>query len=569
MNNQIIDQVLYNQKLAIDDLLQDLQKFAIQINKPELHSKIRTIQKNTNEPFLLVIVGEVKAGKSSFINAIIQEQICKTDVEPCTDVIQQIVYSEEQFEIEISPTLRKIGLPIDILKTLSIVDTPGTNTILENHQEITENYIPNSDLVFFVFFAKNPYHKTAWELLDYVSEQWRKKVVFILQQSDLTKPEELSRNTQRVKEYASQRHIESPIVFATSAELENNGNEEGSGFREVRGFINDMVTGGETYKIKLKSISDRTQNVIDELDDELKSIQRQLELDKSSVERIKTKLAVGEKKSQDEISKLVDKLAANYDRVAEQIKSDFSAGFTFPKLINKSVVGTFNKNASIQAWIDQIKAKYEPELQISLEETLKDGTLHFLGDIKNLIDSLIQDLNTIQNYSSNSHLSIRVIERRHEVFEDVKQKASKLLEDADFINSLKSNASGVATNILGGGAVTVIAGLFIMGITEIVIFDLIGAAFAGVGILVSGGALYIKKRMIISKIGQKLESDKTKLISDINQQINFNSTLIYEEIKRVFRDLDDYVEKEEEGLEPILKDYRTIQSKAKDLLVIS
>ena len=55
MNNQIIDQVLYKQKLAIDDLLQDLQKFASQINKPELQSKIRTIQKNSNEPFLLVI----------------------------------------------------------------------------------------------------------------------------------------------------------------------------------------------------------------------------------------------------------------------------------------------------------------------------------------------------------------------------------------------------------------------------------------------------------------------------------------------------------------------------------
>ncbi|NEO63812.1 MAG: hypothetical protein F6J98_26645 [Moorea sp. SIO4G2] len=160
------------------------------------------------------------------------------------------------------------------------------------------------------------------------------------------------------------------------------------------------------------------------------------------------------------------------------------------------------------------------------------------------------------------------MERRHEVFEDVKQKASKLLEDTEFINTLKSNASGVATNLLGGAAVTVIAGLF-MAITEIVILDLIGAAFAGVGILVSGGALYLKRKMIISKISKKIDSEKTKLISDINQQLNLKCTLIYEEIKRVFGDLDDYVEKEEEGLGPILKDYRTIQSKAKDLLVIS
>ena len=118
--------------------------------------------------------------KSSFINALLQSDICKTAADPCTDMIQQIVYSEKRFEQPINQYLRKIGLPNEILKTLSVVDTPGTNTVVDNHQEITQEFIPNSDLIFFVFFAKNPYTRSAWELLDYVNTEWRKKVVFCI-----------------------------------------------------------------------------------------------------------------------------------------------------------------------------------------------------------------------------------------------------------------------------------------------------------------------------------------------------------------------------------------------------
>ena len=73
---------------------------------------------------------EVKAGKSSFVNALLEAEVCATDIEPCTDSIQQIVYAQEKFVREVEPNLRKIGLPIEILKDISIVDTPGTNTVI-------------------------------------------------------------------------------------------------------------------------------------------------------------------------------------------------------------------------------------------------------------------------------------------------------------------------------------------------------------------------------------------------------------------------------------------------------
>jgi ribosome biogenesis GTPase A len=106
-----------------------------------------------------VIVGEIKAGKSSFVNALLQagKDICKVAPSPMTDTIQLITYGEEEAIEHVNAHFTRITQPVDILKEIAIVDTPGTNSIVEHHQEITERFIPHSDLIVFVFEAKNPY----------------------------------------------------------------------------------------------------------------------------------------------------------------------------------------------------------------------------------------------------------------------------------------------------------------------------------------------------------------------------------------------------------------------------
>ncbi|MEL6131204.1 MAG: dynamin family protein, partial [Cyanobacteria bacterium J06628_4] len=225
----IIDRQLQTYRSALAQLLQQMQTLASGINNSDLAQTTDSLRRSIDEPFLFVVVGEVKAGKSSFVNALLEAEVCATDIAPCTDSIQQIVYADVETSQQMEPHLRKIGRPIDILREISIVDTPGTNSLVTGHQVITERYIPNSDLTFFVLFAKNPYQKSAWDFLDYVSVDWRKKVVFILQQADLLRPEHLKTNVQQVRDYAIQKQITAPMVFATSAELELEGDYETSG----------------------------------------------------------------------------------------------------------------------------------------------------------------------------------------------------------------------------------------------------------------------------------------------------------------------------------------------------
>jgi ribosome biogenesis GTPase A len=426
MSSQIVDEALQDYRSHLGNLLYSVQLLAADINHTKLRETVENLRKNINEPFLFVVVGEVKAGKSSFINALLQAEVCETDIEPRTDAIQQIVYSDEQFVQQIEPNLRKIGLPLEILKDISIVDTPGTNTIIQEHQIITERYIPNSDLTFFVLFAKNPYQKSAWDFLDFVSAEWRKKVVFILQQADLLRPADLEKNIERVKEYANQKQIKSPTIFATSAERELNY-EESSGFSEVRDYIKDMVSTGESYKIKLRSVSGTTEKIIDALAGDIQGLQAQLEADKRTTESIKQKIEAGKTRSRYEIDNLVDRLVGRYDSISTRIKQEFRESLSVFTVIRRSFAGIFNKDASMQTWIEQFKERCQRELKSSLEEVSNEGAQHFVDGVRQLLEGLTQDLNTIQTTQiQSSSISIKILERRQEVIESVKCKVNRL-----------------------------------------------------------------------------------------------------------------------------------------------
>src|SRR4029077_9342038 len=172
---------------------------------------------NIREPLLFVVVGEVKAGKSSLINALFGQEIAKADVLPATDRVCIFRYAREEKQVEVSPKLVESHLPVDFLRDFNIVDTPGTNTMVAEHQTITENFVPRADLILFVFSVVNPWTQSAWEFLKFVQKKWLKNVVFVLQQADLRDPKEIEVIRRHLQETAMQRLGVNIPVFAVSA----------------------------------------------------------------------------------------------------------------------------------------------------------------------------------------------------------------------------------------------------------------------------------------------------------------------------------------------------------------
>ena len=567
MDNLIVAPALVQYQSSLDNLLKRLQVFATDINNQQLQVTIRNLRANINEPFLFVVVGEVKAGKSSFVNALLQSDICKTAADPCTDVIQQLVYSKEQYEQSVSQYLRKIGLPNEILKTLSVVDTPGTNTIVENHQEITKEFIPNSDLIFFVFFAKNPYTRSAWDLLDYVNSEWRKKVVFVLQQADLAKPEELAKNKEKLAELAIQKGIQSPIVFATSVEWEVNGEQDISGFKEVRNYIQQTLKDGSTKRLKLQGVRKTSEQIIDLLRKDLVAVQHQLITDRAIVSKIKTKLLQNKRQSGFELESLINRLLTKYDKITARVKEDFREQLSLFTLVKGSFAVLFRTKKSAPTWMDELKQSCENELRASLGEISQDGIKHFVGGIRDLLQSLVDDLQDIKiNHVTTNTIAVNTLESRQEIVEDVQQRVATLLDDKSFLHSIESVNASVAPRFLGGGAATV-AGTAIAALTEIVLLDIIGTAFAGVGLLFAGGTLVLKKRKIIKQFEDKLDNEKARFENELSAKLNSKLDIIYEEIERNFTNIYNYVDEEEQKIMPLVSQFEQIESDAQQLTV--
>lgn len=77
------------------------------------------------DPFLIVVVGEFNSGKSTFINALLGQEVCAEGITPTTAMIYLIRYGEKLTRTSLSDWGELVTLPSEPLRTLSIVDTPG------------------------------------------------------------------------------------------------------------------------------------------------------------------------------------------------------------------------------------------------------------------------------------------------------------------------------------------------------------------------------------------------------------------------------------------------------------
>lgn len=133
--------------------------------------------------------GEFNSGKSTFINALLGERYLKDGVIPSTNEITFLRYSEldsnKPQRCERNPDDQYVCyLSAPILKDMIIVDTPGTNVILQRQQRLTEEFVPRADLLIFVMSADRPLTESEVNFLRY-TQQWKKKVVFVLNKSDI------------------------------------------------------------------------------------------------------------------------------------------------------------------------------------------------------------------------------------------------------------------------------------------------------------------------------------------------------------------------------------------------
>ena len=165
-----------------------------------------------DELFLLVVVGEYNTGKSTFINALLGDEVFEMGDLPTTRAISILRHGPAGPPEAVGEHVRVFRYPLDFLREVEIVDTPGTNSIDRMEEEITRGFVPRADLILFVTSLLQPLTASELDFLGHIRD-WGKKVIFVVNGADRrNSPEQLS----RVREYL-QREVTSRLGQAPSA----------------------------------------------------------------------------------------------------------------------------------------------------------------------------------------------------------------------------------------------------------------------------------------------------------------------------------------------------------------
>ncbi len=162
------------------------------------------------QPLLVTVMGEFSSGKSSFVNAFIGADVAATGITPTTATINVVKYGVERggrilgrdgsiTELawdQLQPRLRRltadearaidrveIVLPLANLAKVHIVDTPGLNSLLPEHEETARAFIARADAIVWVFTAGQGGKASERKALDAIRAQG-KRVLGVLNKRD-------------------------------------------------------------------------------------------------------------------------------------------------------------------------------------------------------------------------------------------------------------------------------------------------------------------------------------------------------------------------------------------------
>ncbi|GAB5555175.1 MAG: hypothetical protein Sapg2KO_47660 [Saprospiraceae bacterium] len=566
---KLLNNNLQSLRAHLDEAIKDLHELAIKINHEGIAQTVSDLRSRIHDPFMFVIVGEVKAGKSSFVNALLdtKREVTAVAAHPMTDTIQQIIYGEKEEIIEVNDFLKKIHVPVDILKEIAIVDTPGTNTIVENHQAITENFIPASDLIVFVFEAKNPYRQSAWDFFDYISEEWRKKVIFVLQQKDLMPDVDLQTNIQGVKDYAAKKEIKDPIVFAVSAKLEQEGDKENSGFVPVRNYIQENITGGQAPAMKLANTLVTSLQINQSIKEGLGLRNKQWEVDNEFRRDITETLNHQETQSTKQVDLLVENILAGYDRITQTKEKELKEGLSFWGLLRRSVSSIFSKKSSAQEWLENLAKELEEELNSELKFKLSGGIDDLADSVQQMARMIDLKIRNSQNIlSKDDEIFSNIAEKRSNVFRDLRETFEDFIKKSENFTDkeLFPDHGPLGANIATGSGIAVI-GIILAAVVQGGMFDITGGILTAIGLLFAGVGTSGKRRKVVNGFQQEIVKGRSRLEEDVTNILKTYIKRLKDKIDTNFHRFDQMLKKEQQQIQELSEEENKIEARLLDL----
>jgi GTPase SAR1 family protein len=518
---------------------------------------LQTLSRSLADPLLFVVVGEVKAGKSSLLNAVFGQEFCKVDVLPATDKVYVFKYGEAEHDIPVSDHLTERYRPIPFLKNFNIVDTPGTNTIVASHHEITISYIPLADLVVFVSSVVNPWGASAWDFLKLLGNRWKKNIVFVLQQADLRSPEQVRDIIKHLDQVILQHLGASRPIFAVSAmkalqaKLASNPPDEKlwqeSNFGALENWISEAVTQSEERGGKLRSTAQTAQVVANSIQVRLQSSVDLLKSDQEKLGTIRRSLEARKSQTLRQVGGFIREMEMAYDNCRERGEKLLEERLT--------LMQTFKMMFSGGRWEKDFQDQVERDVRTKVQQQIE----HALGLLESDLRGIWQDLqDRVQaQFDSDTKRQVRpalpgFLSQRGIILQKLQLTLLEQTSDAKIKEQLQSWFGETARWLRVPAGVAAAGGVFtiIAALAHAAILDVTGTV---AGVAAAAGTLYavLRRRHILREYRLRMNQKRVELADAVQTQLRHAITAFYHEVAATFDPLESFCVAEAHRILPL------------------
>lgn len=503
---------------------------------------------------LYVIVGEVKAGKSSFINALLGEEICSVDAGPCTETIQEMIYGPVRERAQLGVKWERLTLPCDQLQGITVVDTPGTNSIEKHHQEITEGYIPQCDVVVFVLPAMNPHKGSEWDLLERIRRDFRHRVVFVLQMADLPTPEALSKNIELVRKYARKYGVTDPQIFPVSALLEIEGKSD-SGYDEFRKYLRAAVETGEVWRIKFDGACGMLERVMNEVMTDLSRKKKHLKDDLAFIDQLEGIVSDRKRNIEGLRGLVLDSLLGTYDGLTGKLAMDFQSGLNVGTVCRRSI--PLVRDTTIKDWLHKLEKDFKEDASKRIDNDAQRNCQQLQSAINDMVDEIESSIKS--HHDTDNEAFPALMADRNDILSDLARGLNNdtLLQGLD-----RGLPEGIRIegNLQGGSAMMAIGGVVAL-LTQLAIFDITGGILATSGAVLIGLTLLWKRGAIIADMKREIDAGRSEFQQKIDHSMGALFDGLFYKMDQTLVSAKQRFNQSLDALEPSLEEVEAIQNK--------
>lgn len=205
LQEEVFDESIAGEIKRIQKLLLD-EKFLPSVGLKSLFNKLL---RRSGYPMEVAIVGQFSSGKSTFLNALLSKDVLPTGITPVTSKVNFINYGDE-YKLKVTynnganeyHSLESISkftdqryaiedikyltlyAPMDILKDISFVDTPGLNSQSISDTQVTKKILRDVDGIIWLTLLDNAAKESEAEVLNEYLDNFKDKSICVLNQKD-------------------------------------------------------------------------------------------------------------------------------------------------------------------------------------------------------------------------------------------------------------------------------------------------------------------------------------------------------------------------------------------------